>query len=92
MDEAAAKLRVALYSMPDDLKQEIKEIDRLAAEEEQAGVERDYERAVKLRLNVCAWKKNSKRNAPFGKRSTNLMTLLTQMILPLSFTSGLAFL
>ncbi len=49
MDEAAAKLRVALYSMPDDLKQEKKEIDRLAAEEEQAGVERDYERAVKLK-------------------------------------------
>ncbi len=49
MDEAAAKLRVALYSMPDDLKQEKKEIDRLSAEEEQAGVERDYERAVKLK-------------------------------------------
>jgi ATP-dependent Clp protease ATP-binding subunit ClpC len=49
MDEAAAKLRVALYSMPDDLKQEKKEIDRLTTEEEQAGVERDYERAVKLK-------------------------------------------
>ncbi len=49
MDEAAAKLRVALYSMPDDLKHEKKEIDRLTAEEEQAGVERDYERAVKLK-------------------------------------------
>jgi ATP-dependent Clp protease ATP-binding subunit ClpC len=47
MDEAAAKLRVALYSMPADLKQEKVEIDRLAAEEEQAGVERDYERAAK---------------------------------------------
>jgi len=55
MDEAAAKLRVALYSMPDDLKQMKSEIDRLSAEEEQAGVERDYERAArkkaeKLRL------------------------------------------
>ncbi len=49
MDEAAAKLRVALFSMPEGLKQEKKEIDRLAAEEEQAGVERDYERAVKLK-------------------------------------------
>jgi ATP-dependent Clp protease ATP-binding subunit ClpC len=47
IDEAAAKLRVALYSMPADLKQEKVEIDRLAAEEEQAGVERDYERAAK---------------------------------------------
>ncbi|MEN6570237.1 MAG: AAA family ATPase [Anaerolineaceae bacterium] len=55
MDEAAAKLRVALYSMPDDLKEMKSEVDKLAAEEEQAGVERDYERAArkkaeKLRL------------------------------------------
>ncbi len=47
MDEAAAKLRVALYSLPDDLKEKKRELDRLAAEEEQAGIERDYERAVK---------------------------------------------
>jgi ATP-dependent Clp protease ATP-binding subunit ClpC len=32
IDEAAAKLRVALYSMPADLKQDKLEIDRLAAE------------------------------------------------------------
>jgi ATP-dependent Clp protease ATP-binding subunit ClpC len=47
MDEAAAKLRVALYSMPDDLKALKSELDRMTAEEEQAGVERDYERAAK---------------------------------------------
>ncbi len=47
IDEAAAKLRVALFSMPGDLKQAKMEIDRLAAEEEQAGLERDYERAAK---------------------------------------------
>jgi ATP-dependent Clp protease ATP-binding subunit ClpC len=47
MDEAAAKLRVALYSMPDDLKELKTELDRMTAEEEQAGVERDYERAAK---------------------------------------------
>ena len=46
MDEAAAKLRVALYSMPPDLKAMKTEIDKLAAEEEQAGLERDYERAA----------------------------------------------
>ncbi len=55
MDEAAAKLRVALYSLPPDLKALKTEIDRLMAEEEQAGLERDYERAaekksVRLRL------------------------------------------
>ena len=46
MDEAAAKLRVALYSLPPELKAMKTEIDRLAAEEEQAGLERDYERAA----------------------------------------------
>lgn len=47
MDEAAAKLRVALYSMPTDLKAMKSEIDHLMAEEEQAGIERDYERAAR---------------------------------------------
>lgn len=47
MDEAAAKLRVALYSMPAELKQMKSEIDRLMAEEEHAGIERDYERAAR---------------------------------------------
>lgn len=46
IDESAAKLRVALYSLPDDLKEMKAEIDRLLAEEEHAGIERDYERAA----------------------------------------------
>lgn len=46
MDEAAAKLRVALYSLPPELKATKSEIEKLAAEEEQAGLERDYERAA----------------------------------------------
>jgi ATP-dependent Clp protease ATP-binding subunit ClpC len=46
MDEAAAKLRVALYSLPPELKEAKAEIDRLMAEEGQAGLERDYERAA----------------------------------------------
>ena len=51
MDEAAAKLRVALYSLPSDLKQMKSELDRLRAEEEQAGIERDYERAAKMKAD-----------------------------------------
>jgi ATP-dependent Clp protease ATP-binding subunit ClpC len=46
MDEAAAKLRVALYSLPPNLKEMKSDIDHLSAEEEQAGLERDYERAA----------------------------------------------
>jgi ATP-dependent Clp protease ATP-binding subunit ClpC len=47
IDESAAKLRVALYSLPTELKNLKSEMDRLSAEEEQAGVERDYERAAR---------------------------------------------
>ena len=47
MDEAAAKLRVALYSLPPELKDMKTELERLTAEEEQAGLERDYERAAR---------------------------------------------
>lgn len=47
MDEAAAKLRVALFSLPSDLKQMKSELDKLRSEEEQSGVERDYERAAR---------------------------------------------
>ncbi len=55
MDEAAAKLRVALYSLPPELKAMKNEIERLRAEEEQAGLERSYEiaaekKAERLRL------------------------------------------
>ncbi len=46
MDEAAAKLRVALYSLPPDLKKLKAELTRLQGEEEQAGLARDYEHAA----------------------------------------------
>jgi len=48
MDEAAAKLRVALYSLPPELKEKQTEIEHLKNEEEVAGHERDYERAATM--------------------------------------------
>ncbi len=45
MDDAAASSR-GTFSLPPELKLTKSEIDRLAAEEEQAGLERDYERAA----------------------------------------------
>ncbi|MBZ0308046.1 MAG: AAA family ATPase, partial [Anaerolineae bacterium] len=53
MDEAAAKLRVALYSMPDDLRHLKREIERLAIEMEQAGLSQDYERAANLKMQLA---------------------------------------
>ncbi|GIL14251.1 MAG: ATPase [Chloroflexota bacterium] len=50
LDEAAAKLRVALYSMPPGLKEMKAAIDRLLAEEEAAGMARDYERAAQYKV------------------------------------------
>ncbi|TFG49873.1 MAG: AAA family ATPase [Anaerolineales bacterium] len=48
MDEAAAKLRVALYSLPPELKEKQAEIEHIKNEEEVAGQERDYERAATM--------------------------------------------
>ncbi len=49
LDESAAKLRVALYSMPPHLKQLKEQVDRLEADEEAAGLARDYERAAEYK-------------------------------------------
>ncbi len=50
LDEAAARLRVALYSMPPRLKEMKNAIDRLMNEEESAGFARDYERAADCKM------------------------------------------
>lgn len=49
MDEAAAKLRVALYSLPPELKEKKTEMDKLQAEEDGASSERDYQRAAECK-------------------------------------------
>jgi ATP-dependent Clp protease ATP-binding subunit ClpC len=49
MDEAAAKLRVALHTLPPDLKEAKINLDQIAAEEEEAHTVRDYERAANMR-------------------------------------------
>ncbi|MBN2304439.1 MAG: AAA family ATPase [Anaerolineae bacterium] len=49
MDEAASKVRVALYSMPDELKAMKKELDQLGADEEDASLKREYERAATIK-------------------------------------------
>ena len=50
LDEAAAKLRVALFSMPPYLKKLRETIDQLALEEQAAGLSRDYERAADCKM------------------------------------------
>jgi ATP-dependent Clp protease ATP-binding subunit ClpC len=49
IDEAASKLRVAIYSMPEDLKKKKKEVTRLQNEETEAGQGQDWELAAKIK-------------------------------------------
>ena len=49
IDEAAAKVRIDIYQMPDDLKEMKKQIRHLTAEEQAAGDARDYERAAEFK-------------------------------------------
>jgi ATP-dependent Clp protease ATP-binding subunit ClpC len=46
IDEAAAKLRVALHTLPPELKELKKQVDHFKLEEEEAHTVRDYERAA----------------------------------------------
>jgi ATP-dependent Clp protease ATP-binding subunit ClpC len=49
IDEAASKLRIAIYSMPPDLKAKKKELSKYQAEEEAAWQRRDYEHAAQIK-------------------------------------------
>ncbi|HZD11086.1 MAG TPA: AAA family ATPase, partial [Candidatus Binatia bacterium] len=51
IDEAAAKLRVALHTLPPQLKEMKLALDKITAEEEEAHTVRDYERAANKRAS-----------------------------------------
>ena len=52
IDEAAAKVRVAIFDAPAELRQAMKVIENLKADEEAAWRRRDYERAANLKSEV----------------------------------------
>jgi ATP-dependent Clp protease ATP-binding subunit ClpC len=54
IDEASAKLRIDIYSMPKPLREQEAILDQLRREEEEAGARRDYERAATLRARFLA--------------------------------------
>jgi ATP-dependent Clp protease ATP-binding subunit ClpC len=54
IDEASAKLRIDIYSMPQALREQENELNRLRREEEESGARRDYERAATLRARYLA--------------------------------------
>ncbi len=49
IDEAASKLRVAIYSMPDNLKQMKKQLNKQQSEENEAGQRQDWEHAAQVK-------------------------------------------
>ena len=54
IDEAASKLRVAIYSMPPELKETKARLQKLITEEEAAWQNRDYERAAQYKTERIA--------------------------------------
>ncbi len=50
IDEAASKLRVAIYSMPEALKDKKKRLNKIQAEENEAGQHQDWEHAARLKV------------------------------------------
>ena len=65
IDEAASKLRVAIYSMPPELREIKSALQKLATEEESAWANRDYERAAQYKAERMAMEVefNEKRDA-----------------------------
>ncbi len=72
IDEAAAKLRVAMYSMPSDLKEQKARINALAAEEEEAWADRDYEKAAQVKTELVRIKEEFKTGLKAWKAESNL--------------------
>ncbi|MBU6334566.1 MAG: AAA family ATPase [Chloroflexi bacterium] len=54
IDEASAKLRIDIYSMPPELREQEAELTQLRADEAAAGQRREYERAAMLRTRSLA--------------------------------------
>jgi ATP-dependent Clp protease ATP-binding subunit ClpC len=51
IDESAAKLRVALYTLPPDLKAKKSELDKMRAEEESSAASQDYQKAAECKTH-----------------------------------------
>ena len=72
IDEAAARLRVAMHAMPEDLKRTKVSIQELEDLEESAWAERDYERAAQTKAELARLKEEFKTALKSWKNETNL--------------------
>jgi ATP-dependent Clp protease ATP-binding subunit ClpC len=72
IDEAAAKLRIAMHSMPKELKQLKSEIEELAETEEEAWADRDYEKAAQIKTDLVRMREEFKDGLKRWKSDANL--------------------
>ncbi len=72
IDEAAARLRVAMHAMPDELKEAKASIQELTDLEESAWTERDYEKAAQTKAELARRKEEFKSALKDWKAETNL--------------------
>jgi ATP-dependent Clp protease ATP-binding subunit ClpC len=72
IDEASAKLRIDIFSMPKTLKEKEAELKALQDEEEDAGSKREYERAALLRARFLALQQEFENERTEWLRSANL--------------------
>ena len=77
LDEAAAKLRVALFSMPPYLKNMRQTIEQLALEEQAAGLSRDYERAADCKMQRIQLEKEYEEEHARWRQENTLEELVT---------------
>ncbi len=72
IDEAASKLRVAIYSMPDDLKNKKKELTKLQNEEVEAGQQQDWEHAAQIKAQRLRLEEEFKKERDTWRQEKNL--------------------
>lgn len=72
IDEASAKLRIDIYAMPKELREQEQELSTLQEQEEEAGARRDYERAAILRSRYLALQADFGREKQAWLKSSNL--------------------
>jgi ATP-dependent Clp protease ATP-binding subunit ClpC len=72
IDEAAAKLRIAIYGLTPELRRQKIELQRLNAEEEKAWQARDYERAAQFKSQRLKLEEEFQRGKETWMREQNL--------------------
>jgi ATP-dependent Clp protease ATP-binding subunit ClpC len=72
IDEAASKLRVAIYSMPDELKTKKKQLNKLQSDETEAGQKQDWEHAAQVKAERLRLEQEFQEERDLWRQEKNL--------------------